>query len=211
MRGAPPESTDAIRTRPRRVHLKDHPPPGSPTNSGVYGGSANSPPRRADSATQKRNLHGGVGSGTARRTAISTSELARFHSNGGRRFPLFVADPRTVRSSEKSSRGCAAAESSRRGRLRESFRHVTIVSHNRPDVRGRKLLRALQVASVLDANPCTFGTEMDYRTATDPGTGPVTRATLPANRDIAVLSSRSFHWLRPQPSGSDLAGVQDAG
>ena len=39
--------------------------------------------------------------------------------DGGRGFPLFVADPRTVRSSEKSSRQCAVAESSRRTRLLE--------------------------------------------------------------------------------------------
>jgi hypothetical protein len=142
---------------------------------------------------------------------LSTSEFARFHSKWRTQFSTFVADPRTVRSSEKSSRGCAAAECSRRARLRESFRHVTIVSQNRPDVRGRKLLHALQVASVWTPTPAPSAPKWITVQRPIPELAPVTRATLPANRDIAVLSSRSFHWLRPQPSGSDWAGVQDAG
>jgi hypothetical protein len=72
-----------------------------------------------------------VGSGTARRMAIPQPGcLQNSDRDGGCSFPLFVADPRTVRSSEKSPRRLAAAESSRRTRLLEPFRHVTIVGHS---------------------------------------------------------------------------------
>ena len=103
----------------------------SATNSRTYGGSAISPPRTVEIRHGKMEPTTPVGSGTARRIALPLpGRLRNSDRNGGCSFPLFVADPRTVRSSEKSSRRCAATESSLRTAVPTSFRHVTIVSNS---------------------------------------------------------------------------------
>src|SRR5882757_975164 len=69
-------------------------------DSSIYGGPANSPPRTVEIRHAKvEPTTFLVGSGTARRMAISPPGYLRNSGrNGGRDFPVFVADPRTIRS-----------------------------------------------------------------------------------------------------------------